>query len=589
MNKNLDGTKASSIFAETSIAESNRIVLALATSADRNKIYRLRHAVYAAELGQYAINATGELQDNLDGMNSYLVARIGNEIAGFVSITPPNAGGYSIDKYVPRSALPFEFDDRLYEIRLLTVVRPHRGRELATLLMYAAFRWIEARGGTRIVAIGRREVVEMYLRSGLLPTGQAVQSGAVTYDLLHGSIDAIRERIKSFGGLVERLQGKTDWQLNFPFRKPAACFHGGAFFDAIGPEFQSLDRSRCIVNADVLDAWFPPSPKVLATLQEYLPWLVRTSPPTGCEGLIDTISHARGVRPDNILPGAGSSDLIFRALRHWLTPASHALILDPTYGEYAHVLERVIGCTVDRLPLRRQDQYAVDLNRLAAAIRDDYDLVVLVNPNSPTGRHIGRERLEQVLALTPARTRIWVDETYVDYVGSSHSLERFAAASENVVVCKSMSKAYALSGSRVAYLCAGPHQLEDLRAITPPWVVGLPAQVAAVRALQDPAYYEARYTETGRLRGELAGELTSLGCEVIPGVANFLLCHLPPTWPNAAAVVTRCREEGVFLRDASPMGAQLGDRTMRVAVKDGASNRRVVETLARHFSCGTWS
>jgi histidinol-phosphate/aromatic aminotransferase/cobyric acid decarboxylase-like protein len=85
----------------------------------------------------------------------------------------------------------------------------------------------------------------------------------------------------------------------------------------------------------VLDAWFPPSPKVLAALTDYLPWLLRTSPPTGCEGLIETIAEVRGIRRENILPGAGSSDLIFRALRQWITPTSHALILDPTYSEYA--------------------------------------------------------------------------------------------------------------------------------------------------------------------------------------------------------------------------------------------------------------
>ena len=115
------------------------------------------------------------------------------------------------------------------------------------------------------------------------------------------------------------------------------------------------------------------------------------------------------------MPGAGSSDLIFRALRHWLGPGSHALILDPTYGEYAHVLERVIGCTVDRLTLRRGDHYAVDLSRLEAAFADNYDLVVLVNPNSPTGRHVPLAKLEQLLRLAPARTRVWVDETYHEY------------------------------------------------------------------------------------------------------------------------------------------------------------------------------
>src|SRR5262249_19608250 len=157
-------------------------------------------------------------------------------------------------------------------------------------------------------------------------------------------------------------------------------------------------------------------PKVLAALQQFLPWLLRTSPPTACEGLIETIAQARGVAPENILPGAGSSDLIFRALRHWLTPSSHALILDPTYGEYAHVLEQVIGCTVDKLTLAREDNYAVDLKFLQAALEDEYDLVILVNPNSPTGQHIPRADLESVLAKVPLPTRIWIDETYIDYV-----------------------------------------------------------------------------------------------------------------------------------------------------------------------------
>jgi len=68
------------------------------------------------------------------------------------------------------------------------------------------------------------------------------------------------------------------------------------------------------------------------------------------------IARTRGVSPENILPAAGSSDAIFLAFRQWLTPTSRVLILDPTYGEYAHVLERVIGCRVIRLPLfaRRQ-------------------------------------------------------------------------------------------------------------------------------------------------------------------------------------------------------------------------------------------
>ena len=159
------------------------------------------------------------------------------------------------------------------------------------------------------------------------------------------------------------------------------------------------------------------------------------------------------------------------------------------------------------------------------------------------------------------------------------AVERFAASRPNIIVCKSMSKVYALSGVRVAYLCAGPHQLEPLRPLTPPWAVSLPGQVAAVEALKDANYYALRYRETHALRTELAGALRALNWTVIPGMANFLLCHLPDNGPNAVTVIARCRERGLFLRDASAMGSQLGDRAVRIAVKDPATNRRMIEIL----------
>ena len=100
------------------------------------------------------------------------------------------------------------------------------------------------------------------------------------------------------------------------------CFHGGAFFKAIGDDFKSLDRATSIINADVLDAWFPPAPAVIDSIREYLPWLLRTSPPTDAEGLVRTIAAVRGVPDECVLVGSGSSDLIYLALREWLSPAS---------------------------------------------------------------------------------------------------------------------------------------------------------------------------------------------------------------------------------------------------------------------------
>lgn len=553
--------------------------LSLAQAEDRDCIYRLRHEVYACEIGQHPMNAAQMLSDKLDAANLYLIARCGDEIAGFISLTPPASPSYSIDKYFTRTELPFAVDAGLYEVRLLTVRKACRGSKLATLLMYAAFRWVESHGGTHVVAIGRREILPVYLRAGLRDCGKTVQCGEVLFHLLHASIASLREGLEAGSWPLEAVEKQVRWSLNIPLRKPAACFHGGAFFDAIGPRFDRLHTIPNVINADVLDAWFPPAPAVLDALHTHLPWLLRTSPPTGCEGLIDAISEARGVGAANVLVGAGSSDLIFLALTRWLNRKSRALLLDPTYGEYAHVLEKVIGCRVDRLTLRRDRGYEVPLDALETALSVPYDLVVLVNPNSPTGRHLPMHDLQRVLASAHPRTRIWIDETYVDYVDSAQSMEGFAATSENVIVCKSMSKAYALSGARAAYLCASPHQLEELRAFTPPWAVSLLAQIAAVRAIESTDYYRERWHETATLRTKLACELEQLGWMVIPSVANFLLCHLPTEGPTAAEVVTRARERGLFLRDAVRMGAQLGDYAIRIAVKDAETNRRAMEVL----------
>ena len=148
------------------------------------------------------------------------------------------------------------------------------------------------------------------------------------------------------------------------------CYHGGAFFEAIGADFRTLERRHAVINADVLDAWFPPAPGVLIALGEHLDWALRTSPPTHCEGLVAEISTVRGIPAQSIVPGAGSSDLIFRAFTRWLARDACVLLLDPTYGEYRHVLEQVIGCQVERCELDPATGYRLDLEQFESRVRE---------------------------------------------------------------------------------------------------------------------------------------------------------------------------------------------------------------------------
>jgi histidinol-phosphate/aromatic aminotransferase/cobyric acid decarboxylase-like protein/N-acyl-L-homoserine lactone synthetase len=574
-----------------------------ATPDDMPQIHRLRHDVYADELRQHEPRPERVLADDLDRDNVYLVAATGAEVVGFVSVTPPWLGRFSVEKYVRRDDWPLLADPALFEVRILTVREEHRGTPAAGLLMYAALRWVASRGGRRVVAMGRSDLLGLYRGVGLTRLGQRIVSGAVTFELLAGDVAAMRRLAADrYGEALSRFAATVDWRLDMPLVDDDECHHGGAFVGALGPRLDQLDRRHDVVPADVLDAWFPPSPAVVQALAEDTAWLARTSPPTAAEGLRAEISQARGVPETSVAVGAGSSDLVFRALRGWLSAGSRVLLPDPTYGEYAHVLERVIGCRVDRLPLARADGWRLDPDRLAEATRSGYDLVVLVNPNNPTGRHVGRAELVKVLSDVPERTRVWVDEAYVDYVGSEESLESFAASSPNVVVCKSLSKVYALSGLRAAYVVAAPPVAAQLRRWTPPWAVSLPAQVAAVRALRDPDHYQACWAHTARLRADLARDLAvvvgapdvvdtaedgvtrpgaeaATRAEVVASRANFVVVSLPAGGPCASDLVRRCRERGVYLRDLTSLSATFEQRTVRVAVRTADENRRIVDAV----------
>lgn len=523
--------------------------LRTATTGDLDWIHELRHRVYAQELGQHEPRPSGRLRDGLDGENVYLVAACGGTRVGFVSLTPPWVGRYGPDTYLTRDQLPLLDASDVFEVRILTVEPRWRNTLAAPLLMYAALRWIAARGGRRVVAMGRSELLGMYGAAGLRPVGRTVSCGAVTFEVLSGSVTGLtRTVLERHGAVLERLRSRVDWRLDVTFApRPDGCEHGGASFTAIGTDFRSLERRRRVVAADVLDAWFPPAPGVRAVLAEDPGWVARTSPPTGAEGLLAEIASARGLPADTLAAGAGSSDLIFRAFGRWLTPDSRVLLTDPCYGEYAHVTER-------------------------------YDLVVVVNPNNPTGCHAPADGLRSVIAAAPARTRWWIDEAYIGYVGPEESLAPLAAADPRVVVCSSLSKMYALSGVRAAYLVAEPAVAGELRRWTPPWQIGLPAQLAAVAALRDPAYYRACWLRTHTLRRRLAADLAEVdrAVTVEESVANFLTTTLPAGGPSAAQLVDACRRQGVHLRDLSPLSPEYQGRTVRIAVLDGAENARIV-------------
>jgi histidinol-phosphate/aromatic aminotransferase/cobyric acid decarboxylase-like protein len=352
------------------------------------------------------------------------------------------------------------------------------------------------------------------------------------------------------------------------------CFHGGAFWRAIGPDFSRLGRSREVIAADVLDAWFPPAPAVIEALAGApVDWWSRTSPPTHAEGVADAIAAQTGIDANRILIGAGSSALMFLALGKWLGPGSKVLLVDPTYGEYRHLAE-LAGAEITTLSLE-PPRFRFDLDRWVEEMRRErYDLAVLVNPNNPTGGAIPAVELRAALERVPPETRVWIDEAYACYAPEC----RWLGEQPNVFVVRSHSKSWALSGLRSAALYGDASEIARLRRWTPPWSVSLPAQIATIAALRAETYYEARYEETRALRRRFARELEQMGLSCLEGAGNWVLVRLPEG-RQSDEVVGCLAHRGIYVRDAGRTSEVLRDRYVRIAIRPEIEQTAILEGL----------
>lgn len=555
-----------------------KIMVKFANQIEREEIYKYRYQIYTLELKQHKENHEGILKDHLDEYNTYIIVKISEKIAGFISITPPNKQ-YSIDKYIERTEFPYIYEN-MFEGRILTVLQEYRGTNVAMILFYAAIRYIEEQGGTKVVAIGRSDMIKLYEKTGLINLDRTIKSGEVTFKLFFGEIKDMRKIFRIYEKILDTKSSNIDWQLGIPFFKEIACFHGGEYLNNNLDILKNPERINDIITADVLDAWFPPSPKVVEVLSNNLSLLIKTSPPVDANLVEEKIASSRNLPKENILIGAGSSDLIFLAFLSLLNERSKVLLLDPSYGEYSHILNTVIKCNVDKFVLEENTNFCIDTEKLSEKLKNNYDLVVLINPNNPTGNLFNKNAISEIIEKTNRNTLFWIDETYIDYAGNENSMEQFTKLFPNLIICKSLSKVFAFSGIRAGYLCSTSKIISKLKVQTPPWQVSFLSQIAVFNALDDMSYYSEKYIKTAILRNDLLQKLSMIdNIKTVSSEANFILCKIIDGKTKSSDLINYCKARGLYLRDVSNMGSNFNSSFFRIAVKDAQTNLRMLEYI----------
>lgn len=310
---------------------------------------------------------------------------------------------------------------------------------------------------------------------------------------------------------------------------------------------------------------FPPSPRVLAALNGEAVGRLNLYSDPDCADFLCTLAKTLGVGRDQVLAGNGSDEVLQFAFSAF--GQRGAAYPDSTYGFY-DVLSRFFGLPSKAVPLR--DDFSVAVEGYA----DFPGMVVLANPNAPSGLYLPLTEIEKLLRQNPDRLCV-IDEAYIDFGGESAValLPRY----ENLLVVGTFSKSRSLAGARLGYAVGSAELIQDLNTVRcsiNPYNVNSLTLLAGIAALEDAPYFARCCAEVAAVRDETARALRGLGFAVTESRTNFVFAGRHPKL-SGREYFEALRENGILARHfPAPRTADW----VRISVGTGAQMQRVVDT-----------
>ncbi len=316
-----------------------------------------------------------------------------------------------------------------------------------------------------------------------------------------------------------------------------------------------------VVKLNTNENPFPPSPRVMAAIRDVEAESLRRYPnPTG-DVFRAAAAKLHGVTPDMILCGNGSDDILTIATRTFVPPGGTVAYPDPTYSLYP-VLAQLQDARAAAVPWA--DGYALPVEALVAT---GASAIFLANPNAPTGTFVPPAEVARLAAAFPGA--VLVDEAYVDFA-DDHCLG-LVKDHPNVVVSRTLSKAYALAGLRFGYAVARPDVIAQMMKVKDSYNADAISVVAATAALQDQAYARDKWDQVREERGRVTAELERMGWRVLPSQANFVLATAPDG--KGLDALLGLRRQGIIVRHFDKPG--LADK-IRITIGQSHENNALL-------------
>ncbi len=284
---------------------------------------------------------------------------------------------------------------------------------------------------------------------------------------------------------------------------------------------------------------YGPSPKVLEAVRAEATDSLRLYPDPNSDRLRAALAAYHGVTPAQVFVGNGSDEVLAHAFMALLKHERPILFPDITYSFYP------VYCGLYGI-----DHRAVPLSDAFEIRVDDYRVpnggIIFPNPNAPTGRLLGLDAIERLLAGNPDSVVV-IDEAYIDFGGESAI--PLTARHPNLLVTRTLSKSHALAGLRVGYAVGQPALIEALNRVKDSfnsYPLDRFAQAGALASIEDHAYFESLCARVVATRIRLVEAMTRLGFEVLPSAANFVFARHPAR--DGAELAAALRERSIIVR-----------------------------------------
>lgn len=350
--------------------------------------------------------------------------------------------------------------------------------------------------------------------------------------------------------------------------------HGGELWQEINSQPAGARR---FINADVNNAFYPPSAVALSAIQSHLAELNQL-PDSRCRQLKKDLAYFHDIDDERIEVGSGSSELLQTVITGFIGQADNVVLLSPTYGEYERCA-RSAGGRIKKVKLRRTDGFAPNVDDILHQVDSSTRMLVICNPNNPTGRVLRRADLLSMLEALERRVWLVIDESYIDYC-PDESMIGEVSKWPNLLVVRTFSKAFALAGLRIGYVALGENAHKRLsELIRVPWPVGLLSLKAAEAALNDDGYVRKMVSVTRRLTCKLVDELNRAGrIRAFPTQTNYFLLDVDGSGRKVADIVQALKEKMILVRDCSSFGEEF-TRFIRITAQTEIDNQRIANAL----------